>query len=95
MSPMSAWISPSRGAAAAAVNAASSASSSLLVAASERARPNRARAESGRPRHARAILALGFIEEASRPQRIGVQRQRLGIVGRQLAQGFALPGAHE
>ena len=53
MSPIGAWISPSRGAAADAASASSSASSSGCVVASERATPKRARDESGRLRERR------------------------------------------
>jgi hypothetical protein len=54
MSPMVAWISPSRGAAATAVSASSSASSRRFRVASDRAMPNRARDDSGaRPRASR------------------------------------------
>ena len=42
-----------------------------------------------RPLDARSVLALGFIEETGGPQRVGVQRQRLGIVARQLASSSA------
>jgi hypothetical protein len=54
MSPMAAWISPSRGAAAEAASAWFSASCSLLRVASDLAWPKRARADSGDAARARS-----------------------------------------